>query len=45
MEDATTGGGKQDSILVLGPITGLQTSPSQFLGLVLPKEQVPTLSA
>lgn len=38
MEDATTGAKKQDSILVLGPITELETSPSKFLGLILPKE-------
>ena len=38
MEDATTGAKKQDSILVLGTITELETSPSKFLGLILPKE-------
>lgn len=38
MEDATTGARKQDSILALGPITELETSPSKFLGLILPKE-------
>lgn len=32
MEDATTGARKQDSILALGPITELETSPLQVSG-------------